>query len=96
MKNINLREWDDDLWHASQVRVNAGTHERTLNTFGGRQNKSEQQKQIVLQALGYAVVTSNFSQATVLAKILEVSYGVDRADMPELLLALQQEELAAA
>lgn len=96
MKQINLHLWDEVLWQAPQVRVNAGTYERTLNTFGGRQNKGEQQKQTVLRALGCAVVTTNLAQATVLAKILEVSYGVDTADMPELLLALQQEELAAA
>ncbi len=93
---MDLHEWDDSLWHAPQVRVNVGTYERVLNTFGGRQNKSEQQKQAVLRALGYAVVTANFTQAIVLAKILEVSYGMDTADMPELLLELQQEELAAA
>lgn len=93
---MNLHQWDESLWHAPQVRVNAGTYERTLSTFGGRQNKSEQQKQAVLRALGYAVVTTNFTQATVLAKILEVAYGVETADMPELLLELQQEELAAA
>ncbi|MBP9686480.1 MAG: hypothetical protein KBD66_01620 [Candidatus Doudnabacteria bacterium] len=96
MKQVNLHAWDETLWQAPQVRVNVGTYERTLNTFGGRQNKSEQQKQAVLRALGYAVVTTNFAQAIVLAKILEVAYGMDTADMPELLLELQQEELEAA
>ena len=92
---LDLHEFDDEVWQAPQLRVSMGAYERACRDFGGSQGKSEEQKKTVIESLYAAVVASDLDRIKVLVKVLEVIYGLPRDEVPDLLVAFQAKRQAA-
>ncbi len=93
MQQFDLHQWDEELWQAPQVRLSQHAYTHAWAEFGGHQN-SDSQKVTILHALLCACKNEDVTRATVLVKLLEVGYGVDRSEMPKLLLELQTKVVA--
>lgn len=85
MEIENLHEFDD-VWNDPRLVIMAGAYNRAWGTFGGSQEKSEQQKQKILSALLKAVEEQAENEVKTLSKILELGYAVNRNTLPTILI----------
>ncbi len=94
MSIINLHAYDDAVWLAERLLVDAGANVVVLRDYGGPPTKELKQK--ILIALYDAVLHDRLKTIQALARLLEARYETPRDTIPQLLVALQAEELEAA